>query len=112
MESLLDNIKKGITAIKRALTTQGKSIREIEKKVYNGYDAKIDSLHTRVDDVIKNNDDAHKEIKDDVRAIRRLMIGLLISIVVGFVISNIVQTRNASVTQERVIEEVKDETSP
>lgn len=49
--------------VSKRLNSQGKSIRRIEQKVYNGYDEKIDALQDRVAENKADNAVAHEKLE-------------------------------------------------
>ena len=90
----LSALKGSITGVKKILNKQSVQISSIEKKVYNGFGAAIESVDKKVDLMDARNQSDHKDIRHEVRSTRGLLFTMLVLIVVGFVTSSLLQRNN------------------
>jgi len=88
------SMKGAITRVAKTLKTQAGAIRDIEHKVYNGYDAKLDAVNDKVDRMDVINAKQHDELKSEVKGVRNMLFKMLITVVVGFAINVAIQQFN------------------
>lgn len=79
------------TAIQEQLEEQALKISEMEKKVFNGFGSDIKNIRESVDKLDERNETHHLKIRDEIHAVRNLVIKMLIAVVAGMVINIVIQ---------------------
>jgi len=82
MSEKVDNVEDRLKTLEKQLAEQSGSLREIERKVFNGFDEKIDALNEKIDENKVSNEAAHAEVKKALGGIIRFGAASLILIFV------------------------------
>lgn len=65
----VDTLEKSIRTMSKIVTNQGKSLSRVERKVFNGFGAKIDNLSATIQIDREANEKAHADMKKTLGAI-------------------------------------------
>ncbi len=82
MSEKVDNVEDKLKTLEKQMSEQSGSLREIERKVFNGFDERIDDLNKKIDDGKLDNETAHAEVKRALGGIIRFGAASLILIFV------------------------------
>jgi hypothetical protein len=115
IENSLKSLKKSIAGLvsiikgfNGALKGHGTKIGDLEKKVFNGFGTTISHVEKKVDSMALDMERIRIEAKKDNYVTRGMMFTLLIMFVMGLAGNALLQTRNAAVGNERLIELIQD----
>ena len=83
MNAKIDNLERAMKLLSRKVTSQGRALGRVERKVFNGFGDKINHMERMIEQNRVDNEKAHIEIKDSLGLFAKFGVTSLILIFIA-----------------------------
>lgn len=94
------DIKTSLRKIEREQKAQSKSLAEVREKVFDGFDTRIDAVDKDVEQLRRDNETDHKEIKGTLKSLVVVLISGLMMIIAAILINIFVFNPKANIEKQ------------